>query len=153
MYTYYNPVSNNFIHDVERICSDKAKSNKSSYVPRCPKTLEELKVYKTRMETKKNPIVRFYAFLNGITYTNSFFNFGNDVVVTKTDLKNLFAVASPPLANHANQYMPYLTYEMVVVGTIVEVEVQKTAPEEESAEDTIIRELASFNFDDMQKGG
>ena len=142
------------IHDVERICSDKEKSKKSRYVPRCPKTLEEFKVYKTCMETKKNTIVRFYAFPNGITCTNSFFNFGNDVVVTKTNAKKLFALASTMLSKHANQCMTYLTCEMaVLVGTIVEVEVQKTAPEEDSAEDDIARELASFNFDDMQEGG
>ena len=97
-----------FIHDVERICSDKAKSNKSGYVSRCPKTLEKFKVYKTRMETKKNTIVQFYAFLNEIICTNPFFNFGNDVVVTKTDLKKLFVLAtSTLLSKHVNQYMSF----------------------------------------------
>ena len=142
-----------FIYDVERICSDKTKSDgKSRYVTRCPKTLEEFKVYKTRMETKKNTIVWFYVFLNGIACTNSFFNFGNNVAVTKADLKKLFALAITLLSKHANQYMPFLTYEMAVVGSIIEIDVQKIEPEEESVEDVIARELASFNFDDMQGG-
>ena len=142
-----------FIQDVDRLCMDKDKSQKQrSVTPKCSKTLEEYKVYKTRMENTKKTIIRYYAFPDGITCTNSFFNFGSEVMGKGEALNQYRGSCVTYMAKKTPMIMPFVTYEMAVERSIVEVEVHKSEIETEDTEEAIAREMASFHFlsdDDM----